>query len=240
LIRVERAAAAKERGSLVSGIKDLWTAIEDGDTAAVRHILGDAPTLVESTNHHGLTPLMHAVSRSERTAPVIRAILEAGADVNRQTQEGYTALHCAIDVNGEATYNSEEVIGILVAAGADLKARQHYGWTPLLRAVVEGTAAEVKALLAAGADPNETMPFDTLPPFNAGRTTLMGALTNPAAEVVVEALLHAGADPFRADGNGVTFFDYADQVQREYKSSKFAEVVRRCADLARKHTARSF
>jgi len=139
--------------------------------------------------------------------------------VNRQTTEGYSALHCAIDVNGEANLNTEEVIGVLVSAGADLKTRQHYGWTPLLRTVVEGTATEVKSLLAAGADPNETMPFDTLPAFNPGRTTLMAAVTNPEADIVIEALLQAGADP--------------EMVPRESKRGEFSDKIRRCEDIVR-------
>jgi len=217
----------------MSSTTQLWEAIEDADVAAVRRILGEHPELLEATNDWGFTPLMHAVSCISRSVLVIAAIIEAGANVNRQTQEGYTALHCAIDVNGEANFNTAEVIGVLVSAGADPKARQHYGWTPLLRAVVEGTAAEVKALLAAGADPNETMPFDTLPAFNAGRTTLMAAATNSEAEVVMEALLQAGADPQRRDANDMNFFEYAEMVQRESERGEFTEKVRRCADLAR-------
>ena len=216
----------------MSTTSKLWKAIDDADEATVRRILLDHPELLETPDAWGFTPLMRAVSCISRIVPVIRAILDAGANVNRQTDEGYTALHCAIDVNGEANLNTAEVIDLLVSAGADLKARQHYGWTPLLRAVVEGTAAEVKALLAAGADPNETMPFDTLPAFNAGRTTLMGAVTSPEAEVVVDALLRAGADPKRRDANGMNFFEYAEMVQRESERGEFTEKVQRCADFA--------
>ncbi len=218
----------------MSGTTELWEAIEDADADAVRRMLGEHPELLETADDWGLTPLMHAVSCMSRSVPVVTAILEAGANVNRKTQEGYTALHCAIDVNGEANLNTAEVIGVLVSAGADLNARQHYGWTPLLQAVVKGTAAEVKALLAAGADANETMPFDTLPAFNAGRTTLMGALTSPYAEVIIEALLQAGADPQRRDANGMNFFEYAEMVQQESDGTQFTDKVRRCADLARR------
>lgn len=91
----------------------------------------------------------------------------------------------------------------------------------------------MNALLAAGADPNETMPFDTLPAFNAGRTTLMAAVTSPEAEVVIDALLRAGADAQRRDANGVNFFEYAEIVQEESGPGEFTEKVRRCSDLAR-------
>jgi ankyrin repeat protein len=220
----------------MSRAEELWNAIEEADEPAVRRLLAERPDLVESTDGYGFTPLMHAASCMSRTVGVIEAVLEAGADVNRQTDEGYTALHCAIDVNGEANLNTEEVIQTLIAAGADLTLRQHYGWTPLLRAVFEGTPAEVKALLTAGADPNETMPMDTLPEFNAGRTTLMAALTNSEAEVIVAALLKAGADPARRDLNGMTFFECAESIERESGPGDFAESVRRCAQIASEFT----
>src|SRR5262249_8787601 len=162
---------------------------------------------------YGATPLMRAASCHNRSVAVIKTILESGADVNRQTREGYTALHYAIDVDGEANLNSEEVIKTLVAAGADLKRRQHYGWTPLVKGIVEGTAAEVKALLAVGADPNDTMPSATMPTFNSGRTALMAALIRSDAEVIIPALLQAGADPLKRDRSGMAFLDYADSVQ---------------------------
>jgi ankyrin repeat protein len=127
---------------------ELWQAIEDADANTVRRILSANPESLEATDHWGFTPLMHAVSCTCRAVPVISAILEAGADINRQTEEGYSALHCTIDVDGVANANTAEVIGTLVAAGADLKARQHYGWTPLLMSVIEGTVAEVNALVA--------------------------------------------------------------------------------------------
>jgi ankyrin repeat protein len=217
----------------MEGVSELWEAIAEGDEQAVRRFLRERPELVEATGKFGETPLMRAASLDCRTVPVIRAILEAGADVNRQTREGYTALHYAIDVYDEGDTNPEEIIAVLVTAGADLNVRQHYGWTPLLRAVVEGKGAEVRALLAAGANPNETMPLHTLPAFNAGRTTLMGAIPTWEAEAKIEALLRAGADPTKRDGDGMTFFDYAEALQQECEGTEFAAKVKRCADIAR-------
>jgi hypothetical protein len=61
----------------------------------------------------------------------------------------------------------------------------------------------------------------------------MAAVTNPEAEVVMEALLQAGADPQTRDANGMSFFEYAEMVQRKSERGEFIEKVRRCADLAR-------
>ncbi len=174
---------------------ELMQAIEDADTLAVRRLVAADPTLLDGTNGYGSTPLMHAAGCMSREVAVIRELLDAGVDVNRQTDEGYTALHCAIDVDGEANLNTREVIALLVAAGADLTLQQHYGWTPLLRAVVEGTLNEVDALLSVGANPNVALPVDTLPACNSGLTALMAAVTNAHGEAVIASLLRAGADP---------------------------------------------
>src|SRR5262245_24293196 len=103
----------------MNNVSELWEAIDDADDATVRSILDQHPEFVETTNRWGFTPLMYAVMCVGRTVSVISAILASGAKINRQTSEGYTALHCAIDVNGEANLNSADVINLLVSAGAD-------------------------------------------------------------------------------------------------------------------------
>jgi ankyrin repeat protein len=211
---------------------ELMQAIDDADAPTVRRVVAADPAILERTDSYGFTPLMRAAGCMSREVAVIRELLDAGAAVNRQTDEGYTALHCAIDVNGEANLNSREVIALLVSAGADLTIRQHYGWTPLLRAAVEGTPAEMDALLAARADPNVRLPADTLPAFNSGRTALMAAVTNCHSEAIVESLLRAGADPQARDTAGGTFLDYLEETLAEFPEGDFAESVRRCQQIA--------
>lgn len=43
-----------------------------------------------------------------------------------------------------------------MAAGADVNARQHGGWTPLMQAAAHGDLEIVDVLLGAGADPSLT------------------------------------------------------------------------------------
>jgi len=218
----------------VSAIREVWDAIEEADVDRVRDLLREHPEVLNATDEHGFTPLMYAASCIERQESIVRALIELGAEVNRQTAEGYTALHLAVDVDGEANLNCRQIISVLVAGGADLATRQHWGWTPLLRAVVEGTGTEVEALLDLGANPNDTLPASTLPDFNSGRTALMAALSTCDSEEKVRALMRAGADPSRTGTANMTFFDLAQELEREYAGREFGENVKRCAEIVRK------
>src|SRR5688572_6314428 len=104
----------------MDAIGQLQQAIRDGDAADVRRIVAAHRDLLEADVANGFTPLMFAAGCIRRDVAVIRELLDAGADVNRQTPEGYTALYCAIDVDFQANLNTREVIALLVAAGADL------------------------------------------------------------------------------------------------------------------------
>ena len=66
-----------------------------------------------------------------------------------------------------------------------------------MRAVLEGTAEEVEALLAVGANPNVTFPQNTRPAFLRGHTLLMCATSDKPK---MKLLLAAGADAEAKDG----------------------------------------
>ncbi len=214
---------------------ELLTSIGDGDIPSIRRIVAKAPGVLNVADNHGFTPLMKAVSSVDRDAAVIQELLEAGAEVNRQTEEGYTALHCAIDVDGEANENANEVIKLLVDSGADISLKQHWGWTPLLQAVIEGSPTEVHSLLTLGANPNDTLPVETLPAFNSGCTALMAALTNHRSELIVELLLEAGADPRNRSATGQTFVQYLDDTLSGSSRDEFSTSLRRCREIAQEY-----
>ena len=88
-----------------------------------------------------------------------------------------------------------ECVKALLAAGADIKAQNKYGKTPLMYAAAEGQTECVKALLAAKAEVNAKE--------KDGQTALMIAAREGHAECV-KLLLAAGADINAQDKDGKT------------------------------------
>ena len=81
-----------------------------------------------------------------------------------------------IDVNGPTGTGKmpEQIAKLLVNAGADVEIQQHWGWTPLMRAAVEGTPDELQAIVDVGGDVNKSFPSDTLPEFLDGSNSADG------------------------------------------------------------------
>ena len=131
-------------------------------------------------DERGLTALHRAAS--EGSSADIRALVEAGAEIDAASQGGQlTALHFAIWRRaGLATVNA------LIAAGADVNARDVRGWTALHWAARDRRVdpAEVEALIAAGADVN-------VRDNSLGQTALSYALRADIRNEAVAALLRA-------------------------------------------------
>jgi len=103
----------------------------------------------------GWTPLHHALTNP----PLVKIMVEEyGANVNATDYTGQTALHmmCRGQVWGDAGERPGdlEVIGILLDHRADKEARDYEGWTPLLRACVDGNVQIAKILAERGANLN--------------------------------------------------------------------------------------
>ena len=123
------------------------------------------------------TPMADAAEKKDWLR--VRALLQQPADVNAPQVDGMTALHWA-------TYHDDrEISGLLVGAGANAKAANRYGVTPIALACTNGSVAIVELLLKAGADPNASLP--------GGETALMTA-ARTGAVAAVKALLSGGAN----------------------------------------------
>jgi len=193
-----------------------FQAAREGDIQTVQSMLGRDPSLVHISNERGLTPLMVAVSSMERNLQVVQILVQAGADVNAQTDDRVTALHMMVDVDGPAETGEvpSQLARVLVHAGANVEQRNRWGHTPLMSAVVGGTHHELQALIDVGANVNKLFPSQTYPTFNSGRTTLMAAVGDP---MKVKLLLQAGASVSATDAHGQTAFEYARQCLTEAK-----------------------
>lgn len=115
----------------------------------------------------------------KKNVSVLRSLLQQKADVNVPQADGATALHWA------ASLNDLDMADLLIRAGANVKAANRFGVTPLSIACLNGSAAMIEKLVAAGADPNA-------PLSDLGETpVMMAARTGNAAAVKV--LLDHGA-----------------------------------------------
>ncbi len=157
----------------------------------------------------GLTPLQFAVR--EGSMQTVKTLVEAGADVNRRSEFGWSALLVA-------THNRYYKIGVyLLDHGADPNIPNEGGWTPLYIATdnrnIEGGdyptrkpdmdhLEYIKRLLAAHADPNLRMRSSTETRtvfthqwlLEEGATPFLRA-SQSGDIVLMKLLLQHGADP---------------------------------------------
>lgn len=94
-----------------------------------------------------------------------------------------------------------------IQAGANINAREHFGWTPLIKAAQAGHNQVVHELIQAGANVNSREMH--------GATPLMYAASEGHLQVVRE-LIRAGANVNARDNNGMSPLMYAiieDQLQ---------------------------
>lgn len=182
------------------GLTPLSLAIDHGDPALVGALeeAGADPgvgtpvatvTTVNLRDSEGWTPLHERVE----SPPMIRSLLQAGAEVDARTRLGETPLHIAA-----GSVRNSAVITTLIQAGADVHARDRFRNTPLHKAAENGTPASVRALLQAGADPHaRTRRFGEGIGIGlssrGGPTPLHSAAANPDQDVAA-LLLEAGAD----------------------------------------------
>ena|SRR5689334_11338047 len=127
---------------------DVFEAATLGIIDRLNERLMEDPSRVNAVSPDGFTPL-HLASFFGKTA-VAKALIDAGAEpgavsVNEMRVQ---PLHSA------AASRNVEICRLLIAAGADVNAKQRDGFTPLHAAAQHGDVELVELLLSAGADPS--------------------------------------------------------------------------------------
>ena len=164
---------------------------------------------VNTKDELGWTALIKAADNMDEA--MVKILLKAGADVNvraLRTEYGeyrrdLTALYYAYDYDDQPyeddappqevfdrlEASSRRIVKALIAAGADVNAKNDDGETPLMWSTDETT---VKALIKAGADVNAR--------DRKGRTPLMYQYSPKVDKVLIDA----GADVHARDAQGMT------------------------------------
>ena len=126
---------------------DVFEAAALGYIDRLRERLLDSPGAVGAFSPDGFTALHLAAFFGK--AEAARILLEHGASVDVYTRNPFAnqPLHAA------AAGRHIEVCRILLAAGADVNATQHGGYTPLHEAAQHGDVEMSELFLSAGADP---------------------------------------------------------------------------------------
>ena len=205
-----------------------------GKVARMRWLLARGAT-TEVRDSDGATALHH-VTRSNEAAC---ALIEAGADVNARTNNGFTPVFytCSIGavdvlqtliaagadvdlstnsgrtpVHAASRFNKVDALRILVANGADVNTADTLGQSPIYVASAHGYVDALRVLIAAGADVNTSTRFSR-------HTPVYVACKKDNAEVL-RILIAAGADVNFAAHDGSTPLSTARAI------SPHSEVVR--------------
>lgn len=163
---------------------------------------------VDTRDKNGDTPLHRAAGWGQLEA--VKALLAGEAKLDVPNNAGRTPLYSAAGLHFK---DNTEVVGLLLARGADPNARDRYGNTPLWAAAQAGKADLARMLIEAGADVNNRN--------KKGRTPLHWAVFTKRAEYA-RALLDAGAEVDARDEQGRTPLALA----LEQDNQAVAEVLR--------------
>jgi ankyrin repeat protein len=203
------------------------------------------------TGGGGLTALVFAAREGDIESA--RALLDAGADVNQQTEYGWTPLLTAVN------NRNYKLASLLLERGADVNIANKGGWAPLYLATdnrnIEGGDYPVpkpdmdhleliELLLKKGANPNAQVRENTLTRtiftmqwfFESGATAFVRASQSSDTELM-KLLLKYGADPKIPTDLGDTALTacagigWVEGVTYERSAKENLEAVRMLLDL---------
>jgi ankyrin repeat protein len=174
-----------------------WAAYND-DLETVKLLLAAGANVRAATREGAITPLFMACVNGD--APMIEALLKAGADANSVKSNGATALMTA------AASGSADAVKVLLDHGADVNAKETvHGQTALMFAAALNRDATIKVLTAHGAEVNTATPVRKMERVRfdqdgniveerpAPKPTADGKPPSPDAQAIEDAKAELGA-----------------------------------------------
>lgn len=130
---------------------DIWSACGLDDVWRVEQLLREDPALVRAGDPSGFTPLHWAAKQGALDCS--RLLLDAGADVNADSNSLKTPLHQAAVAHQNMVLlpSNVDLMALLIEAGADVDARDSKGRTPLFLACQGGYDLNAGYLILLGA-----------------------------------------------------------------------------------------
>lgn len=203
----------------------LHAAAENSRCETIRALVAHGADINATTLEFKSTPLNHACSTCdmyEVTYDTLRTLIECGADVRIPTTDGKTPLHeLAWHSPDWPSHQKREVIELIVAAGADIEARDNWSSTPLMEAcgIDGGDLIFIESLISQGAAINAC--------DDEGCTALHQAVHNTRnGSEIMKLLLRSGADAKRRNHDQKTPLDLTRVAIAEYQDISQAEKYR--------------
>ncbi|MEZ0262461.1 MAG: ankyrin repeat domain-containing protein [Alphaproteobacteria bacterium] len=188
-------------------VKDLNACDEHQMTPVFRAITADSVECLwqllaagasAKTQSRGMeeTPISYAVVRHHASVPVVKVLLQYGADPNVKSREDDK-----LPVLQAALQGKETILNLLLDAGADIEGTDNSGQTAAMYAARKGHTGILRILIERGANiEKHGGQFDYCP--------LIEAVLNQRRDAF-ELLLESGASPAATCKNGGTVLMYA-------------------------------
>src|SRR5258705_3218287 len=126
---------------------DVFEAAALGRLDRLEALLVADPALATARWADGFTALHYpAFFGAGDAGAASRLLLDAGAHVNARSDNALSVL----PIHSATAGNHDDVVAVLIDAGADVNATQRHGWTPLHGAAQNGSLPAVERPLAAG------------------------------------------------------------------------------------------